>query len=69
MGTKWHGFVAPDTIKKPALMPEYTTILHVAKAGRGLRVSAERLESPTEAGEAPLSVDMCPKGYPLTGQN
>ena len=50
MGTKWHGFVATDTIKNPALVPEYTTILHVTKAGRGLRVYAERLESPIKAG-------------------
>ena len=49
MGTTWHGFVATDTIKNPALMPHCTTILHVAKAGRGLRASAERLGSPTEA--------------------
>ena len=69
MGTKWHGFMATDTIQNPALMPKYTTILHVAKAGRGLRVYAERLESPTEAGYAHLSVEMCPKGYPLMGQN
>jgi hypothetical protein len=34
MGTKWHGFVATDTVKNPALMPKYTTILRVAKAGR-----------------------------------
>ena len=69
MRTKWHGFMATDTIQNPALMPKYTTILHVAKAGRGLRVYAERLESPTEAGYAHLSVEMCPKGYPLMGQN
>ena len=69
MDTKWHGFVTTDTIKNPALVPKYTTILHVAKAGRGLRVYSERLENPTEAGEAPLSVEMCPKVYPLRGQN
>ena len=69
MRTKRHGLVATDTIKNPALVPKYATILHVAKAGRGLRVYAERLESPTEAGYAHLSVEMCPKGYPLMGQN
>ena len=69
MDTKWHDFVDTDTIKNPALMPKYNTILHVAKAGRGLRVYAARLESPTEAGYAHLSVEMCPKGYPLMGQN
>jgi hypothetical protein len=69
MGTTLHGFVATDTIKNPALMPKYTRILHVAKAVRALRVYAERLESPTGAGEAPFSVEMCRKGYPMRGQN
>ena len=69
MATKWHGFMATDPIQNPALMPKYTTILHVAKAGRGLRVYAERLESPTEAGWAHLSVEMCPNGYPLRSLN
>ena len=41
MGIKWHGFVATDTIKNTALRPKYATMLHVAKAGRDLRVYAE----------------------------
>ena len=61
--------MATDTIKNPALIPKYTTILHVEKAVRGLRVYAGRLESSIEAGWAPLSVEMFPKGYPLRGQN
>ena len=42
MGTKWHGFVAADTIGNPALPREYTTILHAPKPGTGLRVYAEQ---------------------------
>ena len=49
MGTQWHGFVAKDPINNPALMPKYATILHVAKAGKGLRIYAERLGSPAKA--------------------
>ena len=30
MGTKWHGLVAPDAVKYPALMPKDTAFLHVA---------------------------------------
>ena len=50
MGTKWPAFAATDTIKNPARMHKYTANLHVANAGRGLKASTERLESPTEAG-------------------
>ena len=47
-------FVARDTVRDPALVVKHTTILLVVKyttmAGRGLRVDAERLEGPPEAG-------------------
>ena len=34
MDTRWQDFAATDTIKDPALMPRYTAISRVAKAGR-----------------------------------
>ena len=52
MGAKWQGFVATDAIKNPALVPKYASNLHVAKAGRALRVCAGRLEGPPEDGYA-----------------
>ena len=33
MGTEWRGFAATDTVKNPAPMREFTTILHAPKPG------------------------------------
>ena len=51
MGTTLHGFVATDTIKHPALLPK---AYHNFTCGEGWEgpgsVTAERLETPAEAG-------------------
>ena len=69
-GTKWQCFVATDAVKDPALVPKYTTILHVATAGRGLRVYAEQFREPSRGWLGTLASRNVPeKGYPLRGQN